>query len=476
MTDDSVVMRIVIQDDGKPSGPGSDATGGQSAHFTPSTAPLPQAGVDSRPATSAATGPAVAERYRQPAAPVTPTFPLDNRQPPPKPEASRADPLGDLAARAAGLDPKIVDVLRKISEPDPPTINQPRAPTEPASNLRINDPVPQGVAPPSRSGEPAFKVNAPSATPGPIPDAAAGAAGAGATADKVPPLPQVTKAPETWWERAAALTSGLTGAGGAAVGMAALAAVKFVDSQISESLARGRRVHEAGSQAAQSLARNDVVGAAAHAADGVAEVLETVPILGTVFGGLVRSASAVMTSFDGLARTFVDRGKELARYSPDIAMAQGRQTAREISADVREAQQLGPQYARMSDAYGELTVAMRELILPIKRFLMEKLAPIMEMIAGVIEIVGTGVEFFMALADAVDVPTFLNPLKMISWAAEEAIKAMREMIRLMKGSKKEEDLMEIFFRDAEAQFVGGDGKREVRFGDLGLGIGAFAKL
>jgi hypothetical protein len=78
---------------------------------------------------------------------------------------------------------------------------------------------------------------------------------------------------------------------------------------------------------------------------------------------------------------FVDLGHKLAPFSGPLTEAEIKAEQRSLMGDVREANTLGPDLARLMDAQSRASDELRQLLLPIKQALAEKIADIMEGIA-----------------------------------------------------------------------------------------------
>ncbi len=126
------------------------------------------------------------------------------------------------------------------------------------------------------------------------------------------------------------------------------------------------------------LAQNDVLGAVSSAAEGAAKQLESIPIIGQVWAAEIRAATQAVNAFGQVVSAFVDRGKQLAAYSPALAQAGGRAELRSTLADIREAQDLGDRLAHLTDLQSELDVTVRELVTPIKVAILERIIPILQ--------------------------------------------------------------------------------------------------
>jgi hypothetical protein len=104
---------------------------------------------------------------------------------------------------------------------------------------------------------------------------------------------------------------------------------------------------------------------------------------GAVLAGFVAVGKA---AFD-LAEQFVERGKELAKYSPELTTANARSTMRSVQGDIRESQELGPGIASMTDTLSEMNEMIRDFMLPIKKVVVEVLVEVLNFIKAMIEVV-----------------------------------------------------------------------------------------
>lgn len=129
----------------------------------------------------------------------------------------------------------------------------------------------------------------------------------------------------------------------------------------------------------------DALKGAATAAGAGAQVAGMVaPMLGSLGPAAMAAAaglSIVGTVAEKMSDTvamFVQRGAELSRYSGPLSEARAISQARNIQADIREAQDLGPSLANLTDAQDRASVELRELMLPIKKVIVEWLVDFME--------------------------------------------------------------------------------------------------
>lgn len=121
-----------------------------------------------------------------------------------------------------------------------------------------------------------------------------------------------------------------------------------------------------------ALAGNNLSGTiGAASALGAATIPGPVGAVIGVFGTLVSASKA-------LVNAFLDRAKELKQYSPTIAAAEAVSQVRKMMADIREANVLGNDYARLIQSQTDIELQIRDLLIPMKQFLLENLASILE--------------------------------------------------------------------------------------------------
>jgi hypothetical protein len=184
------------------------------------------------------------------------------------------------------------------------------------------------------------------------------------------PLGAAASAASSFGPQAALIAAGVA---------AAVAVAKVVSDAMVAGIERvGRTAQQAGGIGV-ALAGNRNRAAYAGSLNAAADAIESAPVpLRREAAAIARAGSQVVDAFGKVTDAFIQRGRELARYSPELAMASGRALVREIGSDVREAQELGPALARLTDAEGEIAADLRALVLPIKKFLVEELAGFLE--------------------------------------------------------------------------------------------------
>lgn len=191
------------------------------------------------------------------------------------------------------------------------------------------------------------------------------------------------------------------------------------------------------------------MGGAGQALGSVAGASAAFGPVGAVIAGVQQAfdlAKAAVHKFTETVHYFIDRGKELEKFSGPIAGARARADVRSTLADIREAKQLGEGIAGLTDAQSRLEETVRQLLEPIKRFVVENLADLLSTIADIAQDLGpflkVNLEILVGFLQVlVDVAT-----GRFSKAMEDAQK-MRERIlkALTKEDQSGENILDEFF-------------------------------
>lgn len=129
-----------------------------------------------------------------------------------------------------------------------------------------------------------------------------------------------------------------------------------------------------------SLGQNNNLAGLTKAADMAAEGLGKIPIVGQVLESGIKAVTSTFTAANAVVESFVERGRELAGYSAELAGADARAEVKSLLEDIKEANDLGPDLARMTDLQSELSAELREALLPLKKFAIEVLNKVMELL------------------------------------------------------------------------------------------------
>lgn len=140
------------------------------------------------------------------------------------------------------------------------------------------------------------------------------------------------------------------------------------------------------SMAEAGIAAGGAGGAGGAGAGGaLAGVATALGPVGLAVAGVGIAVGVLYKSIDAAVTSFVERGKELAGYSAELTGAGARANVRGTMADIREAQELGPAIARLTDAQSRVSAEWREFWLPVKEFLANQLANFLEVVATLME-------------------------------------------------------------------------------------------
>lgn len=174
-----------------------------------------------------------------------------------------------------------------------------------------------------------------------------------------------------------AASGAMAAVGGGPIGLA-LAAKEMINAA-GDSAAGGIK---AMGDAAQKVAGNDHLGLFKDAVTGAGKVMDAVsPVTGAAF----KVAAAGAVAFAETANAFAARGRELSGYNGSLASATATADVRSLRADIREANAIGPDVARLIDAQSRADTAFRSLIEPAKQAIAKFLAGGFEKIADRLE-------------------------------------------------------------------------------------------
>lgn len=206
---------------------------------------------------------------------------------------------------------------------------------------------------------------------------------------------------------------------------------------------------------ATDLAGNQNLKALSDTASAVATGMMAVGGSLGPFGVALMAGTAAVGAFNQVVNAFIQRGQELSKYSGDLSVAFARSEVRQTRSDIREAQELGPDIARMVEAQSQMSEGFQELLLPIKKFLVEYLAATMEVIVEFLRDAKSAAkalpDFVAFIQGATAAMGWLERLNAANWQ-----EMMRQGINLFLAKKKEFDDAEkakddidfaAFFRD-----------------------------
>lgn len=133
----------------------------------------------------------------------------------------------------------------------------------------------------------------------------------------------------------------------------------------------------------RKVAGNDTMGLFTGAVEKSATTLEKIPVAGKVLGEALKTATRPVVEFAAVTEAFVARGRELQAYNADLAAANAQADVKRLLADIDEAEKLGENLGRLTEAQAQMGTDFREILMPIKELLSEMLAGIAENLSDV---------------------------------------------------------------------------------------------
>lgn len=195
---------------------------------------------------------------------------------------------------------------------------------------------------------------------------------------------------------------------------------------------------------------------AGMAARGAGAAVGALGAVATAAGVVVGAFAAVAAAGVALTNAFLERAKELAQYSAAISVAESQAEIKRMQADIREAQELGGDYAKLITASNDIEMEIRNAILPIKKFLLENLAVFVERLADLIKDPGKYWKAFMdyMTAEFNWLGETLNPRK----AQEGVDKRLADKLAEIKDAltikqPEEEDFFDKMMRNARRDIL-----------------------
>jgi hypothetical protein len=287
--------------------------------------------------------------------------------------------------------------------------------------------------------------------------------GGGSKPGAVTPSPAggVAKAGASGGTATAAGGAEAAGAAGALGGIAAaagpVALVALAANQAASSLRNMKGMVDALSSSAEGLAKNDLAQVQAGLDEFGEKVIGSVPILGDLANAQIGLIKSIISIPDKLSNAFIQQAHAISPYSGAIAGSEAQAEIRSIRADMREANELGPDMARLIDAQSRFDNSMRELILPIKKFLVEVLAERLEMIAKLIEIGVNLPDILKTIMSDLGQALILSAQLEFTKARETIAKIPEDIDKILKKDDDDlKDFTDSFFGDMRGA-LGGDG-------------------
>lgn len=253
----------------------------------------------------------------------------------------------------------------------------------------------------------------------------------------------VGKAPEKFTMAGEAGAGAEAGAALGPEGAAAGAAIGLFTAALSKGTADiGKTVSDAGEMAAGLAWGKGGFEKLADVTEGAMKSLDKIPVVGRNIIGLGAAAATAAVAFSKTADAFVERGRELQKYSADIASARAAASVRELRSDIREAQTLGPGIASTTDASSRITADLREILLPFKEILVN-------LTAGVTELFAAGLDILKELAGfATDilrpfVTAFSAVLGFLKNALVSLMEGMAKLVAAIRPGKADDQITDV---------------------------------
>jgi len=179
---------------------------------------------------------------------------------------------------------------------------------------------------------------------------------------------------------------GAMGAIGAAAGpLAAVAAgAKVMEGFYQSVQAVTRKMGDIGT----AIAKNDGVGAITGFIDGVGEAYGKVPIIGGMLKEQIGQYSQFIKTFDQVTTAFEQRGREIAKFDARIAGAEAEANVVKLLSDIKEAQQLGNEYAALIQEKATMQAELQQALTPIKRIITQQLVVALRIVNFHLEAIG----------------------------------------------------------------------------------------
>lgn len=146
-------------------------------------------------------------------------------------------------------------------------------------------------------------------------------------------------------------------------------------------------------EAARKVASNDGIGFMTTGLNAASDALGKIPVVGKVFSAGLDLASAGLTTFKSVLDAFTARGRELAKYNPQIAFAAAQADVRRIFADIREANQNAARYADLILKSQQLEESFQRALQPLKEAIMNLLIKLTPVAQGVADGIGKTLNF-----------------------------------------------------------------------------------
>lgn len=147
-------------------------------------------------------------------------------------------------------------------------------------------------------------------------------------------------------------------------------------------------------EAAVRVAKNDGFGLVTQGLDAASDALGKIPVVGKAFAVGLDLASAGLKAFKGTLDAMADRGRELAKYNPQIALASAFADVRKIFADINEANRMAGKYADLIAKQQRVDEEFQKALMPLKEALADLTIKLMPAVSQMARNLGALASYF----------------------------------------------------------------------------------
>lgn len=274
---------------------------------------------------------------------------------------------------------------------------------------------------------------------------------------------------------ASALAStGILGSGAAAaaagpIGLIAVAAAKGVDliiGKAADSLAKTRQGIESIPAKASDVLNDRPLQLFNRHIEETANALGEIPIVGKLFAEQVRLAAAPIKAFAETLSVVAERGKELGGLNAKIATAAANQDVASLQADIREANRLGGNYAKVIELQSGFDNEFRNVMLPIKELISEVVIdigkPALSILKEIAPLLNSGTKavgsIYEGIKGAAPYIAGIHPLLFILYNVVRNISEKKDKEAEKKQNEEAEGAMKMLLDLAGRKFSPGPGQ------------------
>jgi hypothetical protein len=140
---------------------------------------------------------------------------------------------------------------------------------------------------------------------------------------------------------------------------------------------------------------NDGIGMLTSGLNAASAALGKIPVVGQVFSAGLELASAGLNTFQSVLNAVTQRGRELAKYSPELSMAAAQADVRKIFADIREARANERKYADLILKQQNIEESFQKALQPLKEVVADVLIQIAPLVQNMAQNLGQMLAFFV---------------------------------------------------------------------------------